>query len=113
MDNEKLMYTKLLYYDLDQNDWVWAEENNELKQFKDREEAEMWLERNNEKAHTTGSYKIYTYLKCPYCGEEVELSRFTNTCQCGIEYNNFGQELAPREDWGWETGETAAEILDL
>ena len=40
------------------------------------------------------------------CGEEVELSRFTNTCYgCGADYNSAGQLLAPREQWGYETGE--------
>ena len=39
------------------------------------------------------------------CGEEVELSHFTNTCECGIDYNMSGQLLAPRSQWGEETGE--------
>lgn len=31
-------------------------------------------------------------------------------CQkCGSEYNSSGQKLAPREQWGEETGETAAD----
>lgn len=43
--------------------------------------------------------------KCP-CGEEIYLDRFTNTCDgCGADYNSAGQRLAPREQWGWETGE--------
>ena len=49
-------------------------------------------------------------LKC-YCGEEVELSSFTNTCTCGTDYNMSGQQLADRSQWGCETGETADEIL--
>lgn len=39
------------------------------------------------------------------CGEEVELRNFTNTCECGADYNTSGQRLAPREYWGEETGE--------
>jgi len=40
------------------------------------------------------------------CGEEVYLDRFTNTCHgCGRDYNGSGQELAPRSQWGEETGE--------
>ncbi len=39
------------------------------------------------------------------CGKEVELSHFTNTCECGADYNFAGQRLAPREQWGEETGE--------
>jgi len=39
------------------------------------------------------------------CGEEIELSQFTNTCVCGADYNSAGQLLAPREQWGEETGE--------
>jgi len=46
------------------------------------------------------------------CGEEVSLDGFTNTCEnCGRDYNSCGQELAPRCQWGEETGETAADIL--
>jgi len=44
------------------------------------------------------------------CGREVECYAFTNTCDCGREYNHAGQRLAPRSQWGEETGETAADI---
>jgi hypothetical protein len=48
------------------------------------------------------------------CGSEVYLDRFTNTCcGCGADYNMSGDELAPREQWGEETGETAADILGI
>lgn len=49
-------------------------------------------------------------IKC-VCGEEVELHNFTNTCDCGRDYNMSGQLLADRSQWGWDTGETADEIL--
>jgi hypothetical protein len=40
------------------------------------------------------------------CGREVELGHFTNTCDgCGADYNGSGQRLAPRAQWGEETGE--------
>lgn len=40
------------------------------------------------------------------CGEEVYLDSFTNTCdKCERDYNIQGQELAPRSQWGEETGE--------
>jgi len=39
------------------------------------------------------------------CGAEVVLSHFTNTCECGADYNMSGDRLAPRECWGEETGE--------
>jgi hypothetical protein len=46
------------------------------------------------------------------CGEEVYLSGFTNTCdKCERDYNGSGQELAPRSQWGEETGESLADIL--
>jgi hypothetical protein len=46
------------------------------------------------------------------CGEEVILDRFTCTCHgCGRDYNSAGQLLAPREQWGEETGESVADIL--
>ena len=46
------------------------------------------------------------------CGRLVECRNFTNTCECGADYNFAGQQLAPREQWGEETGETADEILN-
>jgi len=45
-----------------------------------------------------------------YCGRAVILYGFTNTCECGREYNWAGQELAPRQQWGEETGENPADI---
>lgn len=45
------------------------------------------------------------------CGRELVCVDFTNTCDCGRDYNWAGQELAPRSQWGEETGETADEIL--
>lgn len=50
--------------------------------------------------------------KCE-CGEEIILDCFTNTCECGRDYNMSGQLLAPRSQWGYETGETASDILDV
>jgi hypothetical protein len=47
------------------------------------------------------------------CGRQVALARFTNACDCGRDYNGSGQLLAPREQWGEETGETAADIANL
>jgi hypothetical protein len=48
------------------------------------------------------------------CGDEVVLSGFTNTCECcGADYNMSGQRLAPREQWGAETGESVADILSV
>ena len=40
------------------------------------------------------------------CGATVSLPNFTNECSCGRLYNSWGQELAPREQWGEETGES-------
>lgn len=55
--------------------------------------------------------KEYAIGICEDCGDKVELSGFTNTCECGADYNMSGQRLAPREQWGEETNETADEIL--
>ena len=49
--------------------------------------------------------------ECVNCGKEVELRGFTNTCECGADYNDSGQLLAPREQWGEETGESLSDIL--
>lgn len=44
------------------------------------------------------------YVHCVDCGKKVLLLYgFSNECNCGREYNGFGQALAPREDWGdWD-----------
>jgi len=41
-----------------------------------------------------------------HCGSKVILAKFTNTCKCGVDYNFAGQALAPRSQWGEETGES-------
>ena len=52
--------------------------------------------------------------KCDDCGRWVELSGFTNTCEnCGADYSKSGQRLAPREQWGVETGEHPADIARI
>jgi hypothetical protein len=52
--------------------------------------------------------------ECEQCEGEVVLSGFTNTCQlCGADYNMSGHLLAPRERWGEETGETAADVVSV
>jgi hypothetical protein len=48
------------------------------------------------------------------CGTEVYLGGFTNTCDtCGADYNWNGSRLAPREQWGEETGESLDDILRI
>lgn len=49
---------------------------------------------------------------CP-CGRQVELGHFTCPCECGRDYNWAGQLLAPREQWGEETGESLSDILNI
>lgn len=60
----------------------------------------------------TRSFNEPGSIKC-VCGEEVWLGNImTNTCEkCGRDYNIGGQLLAPRYQWGEETGETLSEIL--
>jgi hypothetical protein len=52
-------------------------------------------------------------ILCDHCRKgEVTLYGFTNTCPvCQADYNFGGQRLAPRSQWGEETGQTAADIL--
>ena len=45
------------------------------------------------------------------CGRHVTLANFTNTCECGADYNWAGQGLAPRAQWGEETGEHPSECV--
>lgn len=47
------------------------------------------------------------------CETEFALERFTNTCpDCGVDYNGSGSRLAPRSQWGEETGESLMDILN-
>lgn len=47
----------------------------------------------------------YVEVVCD-CGETVICDGFTNTCdRCGRDYNWNGTLLAPRSQWGEETGE--------
>ena len=40
------------------------------------------------------------------CGEDIICRDFTQTCRiCEADYNMSGQKLAPRDQWGEETGE--------
>jgi hypothetical protein len=56
--------------------------------------------------------KKYTVVEC--CGDELYCYGFTNTCPiCGSDYNQAGQRLAPREQWGEETGEHYTDILTM
>lgn len=56
-------------------------------------------------------YIVPAVLLCD-CGNEVDLEfSLTNTCdKCGTDYNMSGQRLAPRSQWGEETGESFADI---
>lgn len=58
------------------------------------------------------SYRQPSIGRCS-CGREVELWGFTNTCDCGLDYNSSGQLLAPRCFWGEETGESLSDILRI
>ena len=51
--------------------------------------------------------------ECDVCQRPVRLEYFTNSCECGADYNTFGQRLAPREQWGHETGEHWTDLLHL
>lgn len=51
--------------------------------------------------------------ECEVCGVTVELGHFTCTCECGADYNWNGSRLAPREQWGYETGESLEDILNI
>jgi len=48
------------------------------------------------------------------CDKKLLCPNFTNTCTtCKSDYNWAGQRLASREQWGEETGESAADIFAI
>ena len=55
-------------------------------------------------------YRVPAQLKC--CNKWLSLGNFTNTCEvCSADYNGSGQLLAPRSQWGEETGENWSACL--
>ena len=54
-------------------------------------------------------YRVPAQIKC--CGKWMSLGKFTNTCECGADYNGSGQLLTSRSQWGEETGEHWTECL--
>jgi hypothetical protein len=49
-------------------------------------------------------------IRC--CGEWLSCERFTTTCcHCAADYGMSGARLAPREQWGEETGEHWTECI--
>jgi len=56
-------------------------------------------------------YRHRLIIECD-CGEEVMCDRFTNPCDgCDRDYDSAGNVLAPRSQWGEETGEHWTEVL--
>lgn len=81
----------------------------EIKEVKkDQEEAHELREKVLDEL-TDGQYasydKVIPVVDCA-CGELVLCTNFTNTCSCGADYNFAGDRLAPRSQWGEETGES-------
>ena len=55
--------------------------------------------------HRDNRIRSLKVMRCD-CGQEVWLySVWSNECDCGLCYNGSGQQLAPRSQWGEETGE--------
>lgn len=50
--------------------------------------------------------RMYPVVKCD-CGQEVHCTdAWANVCDCNREYSASGHRLAPRSQWGEETGES-------
>lgn len=62
------------------------------------------------KDHDEAGNIIPGLMKCD-CGIELEMDRpgADIHCDCGRSYTSSGQLLAPREQWGEETGESASD----
>jgi hypothetical protein len=58
------------------------------------------------KEHEYSPFKRVIPVVTCKCGEKIECINFTNTCcECEADYNFSGDLLAPRNQWGEETGE--------
>ena len=59
---------------------------------------------------TEGGHATCTEIKC--CNQWLLCDNFTNTCEkCDKDYGMDGGRLAPRSQWGEETGETYSDII--
>ena len=59
-----------------------------------------------------GDKSMVESIQCEDCCRRISLESFTNTCYtCGADYSLQGDRLAPRSQWGLETGESIADIL--
>lgn len=99
---------KQLWVDNGWNGGIWSEEND-------------LGYRNFLSVVDSGNFKMSYYentffnripakIKC--CDVWLSLGKFTNTCErCYTDYNSGGQLLAPRHQWGEETGEHWNECL--
>lgn len=69
------------------------------------------MKKIREAVRERGVLMVPALWRC-HCGETLECEAFTNTCEkCGTDYNWSGQALAPRSQWGEETGESLSDIM--
>jgi len=62
------------------------------------------------KRYETWGHRRVLLVEC--CGHDLACANFTNTCgTCGADYNQSGQRLAARSQWGEETGEHWSECI--
>ena len=50
-------------------------------------------------------------IECEVCQAHITLETEPTACQCGADYNCWGQRLSDRVFWGEETGETLVDIM--
>lgn len=72
--------------------------------------AQTRLRYTSEVAYENGERPISIACVCGFMLDHPGAGRDA-VCSCGREYNSGGQLLAPREQWGEETGETAADYF--
>jgi len=78
------------------------------------EDEEGNIIHDNGRSTREWSYTEPAVGKCEVCNSLVTLDGFTNTCDdCETDYNSSGQRLAPRSQWGEETGESLGDILRI
>jgi len=91
----------------------WEKNRYEDRLVEDIEEVDKFLEevRGKLKDEERVIKKVKNILiKCD-CGEEILCTGFTNECDnCNELYNRWGQQLAPRNQWGEDTGEVYYDI---
>jgi hypothetical protein len=104
---------KLLRWTYKSNPEMWQKYDMayDEKQFTNQDELEKARHEKDQDPDIRRT-NVYIIVTCSCYGNDIVCDQFTNTCgNCEADYNMNGIQLAPRSQWGEETGETYSDIM--